>query len=296
MLAPKFLLLLFTLFLGVVFARDATGLSPYDKRDIQARQDPRTRRPDEPRQQTPRPAVPLWVEHDTTLGGRIRPGNPRGAFYWSGTAHFNETPTDIQLVAMARDAHELMRWRWGQDNVVPKREPTVMSALCVGGDVFFASSVKGTVPAVYLDRSKETGWGEMQRNVPDEVFNALFDCFRDVSEHNGDEPNQHKNGASCGEIMAAWTFFKFHEGRSLAGARAVAWKFSGGRGQVFPPCGGAKDGGDNVWGCDQFLRKLGITAVNPRGGLNGVAYDRPRVVGHMPVGGVFQERPLPNGV
>ncbi|PLB40456.1 uncharacterized protein BDW47DRAFT_87918 [Aspergillus candidus] len=296
MLAPKFLLLLLTLLLGVVFARDATGLSLHDKRDLQTRQDGGA--PAEA-EEAPRPDTPLSLMRDETIRppGKAVPVRGQDAFLWSGAAQLPEPPSDDELVAMTRDAYDLMIWYATRDRVPETKHPGSMTGLSVDNKVYFFSSLKGSGLSVYADRKNKSD-STANPNVPSGVQEALKNCYlasqraaQDAGE--GDGQAQHRTGASCGEVMASWAFFNENKGSNLEKGTFVAWgpqKRRNGQPvyKIMPPCGG---GQNPEWGCDSFLKMLDARAVDRR--VEPAShYAEPKVVVHFPLRGFMRRLKL----
>ncbi|PKY05688.1 hypothetical protein P168DRAFT_317211 [Aspergillus campestris IBT 28561] len=290
MLAPKFLLLLLTLLLGVVFARDATGLSLHDKRDLQARQDGA----DAAAEQAPRPDTALSLRRDETIRppGQAVPARRQDSFLWSGAAQLPGPPSDKELVAMTRDAYDLMIWYATRDKVPESKRPGSMTGLAVDNKVYFFSSLKGSGLTVYADRNNKAD-PKTNPNVPAGVQEALWNCYQasereaqDAGEGDGQGQAQHRTGASCGEVMASWAFYSTNPGANLESATFVAWGAQRGRDgravyKIMPPCGGGRN---PEWGCDSFLKSLDARAVG-RSVVPADSYAEPTAVLHFPLRG-----------
>lgn len=142
----------------------------------------------------------LEYEFAKTGSSRRRP--------WQYNTHitFNEPTsaiTDGQLVQIAVDAMDEMYDEQLQYGVKKTawNTPYVISAIRFDNEIIVASSQKG-------------GWQFMQNFPESKVSDALRRCQATFRQDTGID-TEHKNGASCGEVMAAHIFYQLYPDKNL---------------------------------------------------------------------------------
>lgn len=85
-----------------------------------------------------------------------------------------------------------------------------MTALRVDEHIYLASSIKGDYSFIYENNKQgkngKNGNGEVRNSVSSEIKNALEEARCEAGDENHARTNvQHKNDASCGELMASYT-------------------------------------------------------------------------------------------
>lgn len=121
-----------------------------------------------------------------------------------------EVISDEQIVAVAHKASEEMRGTWTKDSRANNR-PSVMTALRVGEQIYLVSSIKCDYSFIYENNKQgkngKYGNGEIRNSVSSEIKNALEEARCEAGDENHARTNvQHKNDASCGELMASYTY------------------------------------------------------------------------------------------
>ncbi|GAB1205337.1 hypothetical protein APSETT445_004011 [Aspergillus pseudonomiae] len=203
-------------------------------------------------------------EHKT--GGNEKDGDRQ--WVWSSVIKLNkdkeakEVITDSQMIALVHHASDQMHADENYKKTNAKLQPSVMSALLVGDEVYLASSMKGDYSFIYEynakpKKGKKAGTGEVRAHVPQEIKTALGTAKEPPREN-----DQHKNDASCGEVMASYTYLLKNHGAKLQGqnARVIAWIQDKTKNQAYDPCGT----GDKVWGCDAFCSKMGFKVIDTK--------------------------------
>lgn len=166
------------------------------------------------------------------------PNNANVPRNWAWSSHFEfaqpvSTITDGQLWSMALDAYKEMVADAKQYGVGNRNRPGAMSVLAFGNELIFASSQKG-----------RTSFSYTYANTP--VLHSLRLCQAVVGPGEGQE---HKNGGSCGEVMAVQLYYTRHPTPPLSslGARIATIVLQNVRGgPVAPlpavPCGDFTNG------------------------------------------------------
>lgn len=84
-----------------------------------------------------------------------------------------------------------------------------MTVLEIDNQVYQASLMKGDYSFIYdykmKDKGGKVGNGSIRKGVPEEIADALGDSQLTGSSENWNNI-QHKNDASCGELMASYTY------------------------------------------------------------------------------------------
>ncbi|KAF7714835.1 Uncharacterized protein PECH_000036 [Penicillium ucsense] len=196
------------------------------------------------------PQGPLGITLDTATRDnwpRVEAGAlpTRRMLFWSSWLGFNKTVdglSDAQLWQIVHDAHAEMRTDAAQYKVPVRNIPTAMVVLAVGNELVFASSAKNANSFAY--KYEET-----------KVKNTLDLCQIAFFEQSG-KTLEHKNGANCGEVLAAQLYYTIHPGEALSGkgARiaAVLWKKAENRPVQTDP----------FWGCNKFVEVEGLRPLN----------------------------------
>lgn len=181
-----------------------------------------------------------------------------------------EAISNEQIVAVAHKAGEEMRETWNRE-IKPHRRPSVMTALQVGEQIYLASSMKGEYSFIYeykiKDKNGKTGNGQFRNSVPSEIKDALEEARCEAGDESPARTNvQHKNDASCGELMASYTYLLKNGNIGLRNKqpkpRTIAWLYTKGTDnevdKAWDPCGG----GDETWGCDLFCSQMGFETIS----------------------------------
>lgn len=205
------------------------------------------------------------VDLDVFRDKTVRPKHPKppgfDSYLWSSIATFKDDLTDGNLVQIADDAHKIMRDHWKSEKIDVRKQPTVMTALKVGRDVYLASSVKGNPPVLYQNRRDNNGDGSINEGVPDELKYALTACLN----NRGHKEPQHQNEAQCGEVMTIFAWIKKNPGKTIADQNGVivAWEYKVDpqtkkvtANGIKPPCNSR-----DYWGCRSLLPKLNLRDV-----------------------------------
>ena len=241
----KFWLLLF-LIVGLVFADDTTNECE-DKRPS------------------------LDVKRDMSIAGTK--GQKDEQFLWSSIITVDkendakEAISDEQIVAVAHKASEEMRGTWTKD-IKEDRRPSVMTALRVGEQIYLASSIKGDYSFIYEynknGKNGKNGNGEIRNSVPSEIKDALEEAKCEAGGENPARTNvQHKHDASCGELMASYTYLLKNSNRELRHKQPkpqiIAWLYREGQNEdkAWDPCGD-----EQGWGCDLFCSQMGFKTIS----------------------------------
>lgn len=146
-----------------------------------------------------------------------------------------------------------------------------MTALRVGEQIYLASSMKGDYSFIYeykiQDKNGKSGNGQISNSVPSEIKDALEEARCEAGDENPARTNvQHKNDASCGELMASYTYLLKNNNIGLRNKqpkpRTIAWLYTKGNDnevdKPWDPCGG----GDETWGCDLFCSQMGFETIS----------------------------------
>ncbi|KAE8140926.1 hypothetical protein BDV38DRAFT_279899 [Aspergillus pseudotamarii] len=202
----------------------------------------------------------------TKTGGKDNDGDRQ--YVWSSIVKLNkdkeakEVITDSQMIALVHHASDEMNADADFKGAPAGLQPSVMTALLVGDEVYLASSMKGDYSFIYEHnakpkKGKKAGTGEVRAHVPEEIKTALGKAKEPPREN-----DQHKNDASCGEVMASYTYLLKNHGAKLQGqnARTIAWIHDKSKNQAYDPCGT----GDKVWGCDAFCTKMGFKVIDTK--------------------------------
>ncbi|KAE8415263.1 hypothetical protein BDV36DRAFT_226413 [Aspergillus pseudocaelatus] len=202
----------------------------------------------------------------TKKGGNDNDGDRQ--YVWSSIVKLNKDKeekkviTDSQMIALVHHASDEMNADADFKAAPAALQPSVMTALLVGDEVYLASSMKGDYSFIYEHnakpkKGKKAGTGEIRAHVPEEIKTALGKAKEPPREN-----DQHKNDASCGEVMASYTYLLKNHGAKLQGqnARTIAWIHDKSKNQAYDPCGT----GDKVWGCDAFCTKMGFTVIDTK--------------------------------
>ena len=245
MILTKFWILLF-LIIGLVFADD-TANECEDKRPS------------------------LDVKRDMSIAGK--PGQEDQQFLWSSIVTVGkendakEAISDEQIVAVAHKASEEMRETWTQ-GINLDRRPSVMTALRVGDQIYLASSIRGDYSLIYEYNMKgkngKNGKGEIRNSVPSEIKDALEEARCEANDESPARTNvQHKNDASCGELMASYTYLLKNSNKGLRHKQpkpqVIAWLYREEQNEdkAWDPCGNEKG-----WGCDLFCSQMGFETIS----------------------------------
>lgn len=134
------------------------------------------------------------------------------------------------MVKIAHEASKDMQVDFG--SVPEAKQPSIMTAMEIENQIYLASSMKGDYSFIYGFKTKDKGGkvsnGSIRKGVPKEIANALGDA---QSTGNGEDQNnvQHKNDASCGELMASYTYLLKNSGQSLKNKKpkqTIAWLYT----------------------------------------------------------------------
>ncbi|KAE8374902.1 hypothetical protein BDV26DRAFT_295506, partial [Aspergillus bertholletiae] len=221
----------------------------------------------------------LGIKEDMSVrGGTSRKGGKDNdgdrQFVWSSVIKLNkekdakEVITDSQMIALVHHASDEMHADANFKKTPANLQPSVMTALLVGDEVYLASSMKGDYSFIYEynakpKKGKTPGTGGIRDHVPEEIKTALKGAASSEKEKEPPRGNdQHKNDASCGEVMASYTYLLKNHGAKLKGqnARTIAWIHDKTKNQAYDPCGT----GDKVWGCDAFCSKMGFKVIDTK--------------------------------
>ncbi|KXG51549.1 uncharacterized protein PGRI_089420 [Penicillium griseofulvum] len=164
---------------------------------------------------------------------------------------FEKPPTDNEFLSMIQAAYAEMR----RDSVVKNpAKPAAMIGLSIGNEVYFSSSAKGRRQIIYEHASWAGGEGTFNPKL-DARFNEVTEALNSCATQ---ESKQHRNQASCGEIMSTLLWMVDHPNESPKdhNPRVAAWNRKG----YLPPC--SADNEDDVrWGCASWTEEMGLTVV-----------------------------------
>lgn len=201
---------------------------------------------------------------------------------WSGFATFAQ---DVKLekeyiAAFAQKASKLMREDWDKRKIGSDKRPSIMTALQVDNQIFFASSMKSKSGTPFIYKEKTTLKGNSQNPkadgsindyVPGELKSALKEVQKNGPSRN--EPNQqHRFDASCGEVMSTYAWLLKHGGPKGTGLKnrkpqpnIVSWQYTakGKYDELYDPCGEPpkEEGKDGVWGCNRLCQEMGYNVI-----------------------------------
>lgn len=210
----------------------------------------------------------LQIKQDTSVA-RTK-GHDDGQWVWSSIADLEKKDkiSDDEMIKVAHEASLEMRSSWGS---VPKsRKPSVMTVMEIDNQLYMASSMKGDYSFIYEYKNKnkeqQPAEGAIRKSVPKEIADVLGDA---KSAGNSESRNnaQHKNDASCGELIASYTYLLKNSGQSLKDKkpkRTVAWLHTADNSgtvsdKPWDPCGTD----DKVsWGCDLFCKHMNFETVD----------------------------------
>ncbi|KAF2116939.1 hypothetical protein BDV96DRAFT_645338 [Lophiotrema nucula] len=153
--------------------------------------------------------------------------------------------TDNQIAGIAEQAWLEMKQAheaWGRAcgrgrNFINQNQPFMMSAIAVGTQIYFSSSMKKNSPNALLTYKRSDGTVTDQDTV---ITRALAQCRVDQFDAAGDIPSEdlHKNKGNCGEIVASALHYARNKAfpweAPNANVRVVA--FGGKNGEVTDPC------------------------------------------------------------
>ena len=141
-----------------------------------------------------------------------------------------------------------------------------MTALRVGEQIYLASSIKGDYSFIYENNKQgkggKNGEGEIRNSVPSEIKDALEEARCAAGDENPARTNvQHKNDASCGELMASYTYLLKNSNKGLRHKhpkpQVIAWIYRGqDEDKAWDPCGNERG-----WGCDLFCSQMGFETI-----------------------------------
>lgn len=196
-------------------------------------------------------------------------GYKDGQFVWTSIVDLEKKEKVLpeEMVKIAHEASKEMQADFG--SVPEAKQPSIMTAMEIDNRIYLASSMKGDYSFIYdfktKDKGGKVGNGSIRKGVPKEIADALGDA---QSTGSGEDRNnvQHKNDASCGELMASYTYLLKNSGQSLKNKKpkqTIAWlytKTKDGKSvqQAHNPCGTK----ENAWGCDLFCHHMGFTPIN----------------------------------
>ncbi|KAJ5185872.1 hypothetical protein N7491_006258 [Penicillium cf. griseofulvum] len=164
---------------------------------------------------------------------------------------FLTPPTDAQFLKMIQSAYNEMSISTA---VSKKKKPAAMIGLAIGNEVYFSSSAKGQRQIIYESASYSGGDGTFNPQIIErfqEVTNTLNACATQ-------ESRQHKNQASCGEIMSTLLWMADHPNEIPRdnNPKVAAYNSKG----YLPPC--SASGEDDVsWGCAKWTPVMGLNVV-----------------------------------
>lgn len=213
----------------------------------------------------------LDVKRDMSVAGT--PGKGDNQFLWSSIVTMGkendakDAISDEQIVAVAHKASEEMRETWTK-GIKPGRRPSVMTALRVGEEIYLASSIKGDYSFIYENnkqgKNEHNGNGEIRNSVPNEIKDALEEARCQAGDETPARTNvQHKNDASCGELMASYTYLLKNSNKGLRHKQpkpqVIAWLYREEQNEdkAWDPCGN-----EQGWGCDLFCSQMGFKTIS----------------------------------
>lgn len=198
-------------------------------------------------------------------------GYKDGQYVWTSILDLEkkEKATDEEMVKIVHDGSKEMRESW--DSSIPKnKQPSIMTAMEIDNQIYMASSMKGDYSFIYEYKTKDKGGkvgdGTIRKGVPKEIADALKDAQSTGSSEDRNNV-QHRNDASCGELMASYTYLLKNHGQSLKNKkpkRTIAWlytKSSEGKEveEAWNPCGTDQK---DAWGCDTFCHHMGFDTID----------------------------------
>ncbi|OJJ37794.1 hypothetical protein ASPWEDRAFT_39532 [Aspergillus wentii DTO 134E9] len=232
----------------------------------------------------------LKVQRDKSV--EATHGHKDGQYVWSSIVDvdFGLKETDAKkkeeelngkMVKIAHEASKEMRDDFSHIlSSVPKdKRPSIMTAIEVDNQVYLASSMKGDYSFIYEYKTKDKGGkvgdGTIRKSVPKEIATALGGArAAGAAQHRNNV--QHQNDASCGELMASYTWLLKNHGKSLKDKkpkRTIAWLYTGTVDQAHDPCGTD----EATWGCDMFCKSMGFEVINKK---TVEAKELPTIKGH----------------
>lgn len=117
------------------------------------------------------------------------------------------------------------------------------------------------------DKGGKVGNGSVRKSVPKEIADALGDAHSTGSSEDRNNV-QHKNDASCGELMASYTYLLKNSGQSLKNKkpkRTIAWLYTKTKdGKIVEQAHDSCGTNENAWGCDLFCKKMDFTPVDTK--------------------------------
>jgi hypothetical protein len=203
-----------------------------------------------------------------------------GAHHYHSKVTYKDVVTDIStlddntLSALARDAYLEMVALYPyydppiQPNQKPQnyedgkeaRQPSVMTALALGRDIYFSSSIKGGKWWIYKINAEGSPGAQMTLNI-------LKECASKT------QPS-HRTGGSCGEVMAISRWYQDgnlnNDIKDQQNGRIVTW------GRLFTSPDLATDtmnvkapcGTPDKWGCSTFVSETGLRSLTAQIGAS----------------------------
>lgn len=207
----------------------------------------------------------LQIKQDTSVSATK--GHKDGQYVWTSIADLEKKDkiSDGELMKIAHEASLEMRSSW--DSAPKAKRPSVMTVMEIDNQLYMASSMKGDYSFIYEYKTNNGGGhtadGTVRKSVPKEIAEALGNAKSGSNRNNV----QHKNDASCGELMASYTYLLKNSGQSLKSKkpkRTIAWLHTTDRegktvtDKAWDPCG---TDDKESWGCDMFCNKMNFDPV-----------------------------------